>query len=1060
MTRHTLLIKYRETKSKYYKFKHKLDRKSASGRIHLLSTRQKNHLLRLIDKFKRRLAHLEKLLKATAAGGALSFTLHYATPVFAQTSPGDVFQISPQGDGNHTSSKIATDEQGNFVVVWGGEPEDSETGFDIYARRYTRNGTPQGDQILVNTTLEGDQQHAGVDMDDEGNFVVVWEHENPLDENENNIDIYARRFDTNGTPSGEDFPVEGSTAHTANYPTVAINNEGDAFFAWEAFLPHKNIRAQIYPDDATPLEMLNVSTSTENDALDSRPQACRDADGGFWVTYARQLTENIYATYYQTDNTTPFEDGAVSLSSRLGSTGDFQNFSNHSNPSITQAPDGGFFTSWSVSAYQFVASQWDQEANPVKYSNLFANNIVSSSSSIGHGEEGNISVSWSNGEAVQVTTLSPSLEILNTKEVPDESENYIEDTDIIVYGQGSYVVSWDIFRETAESPIEEVYAARFLPYIAELEDQGEYFVSDTAADNENYRPAVAAVPDGDFVVTWIADTASSNSTLRARRFDHEGNPISDEFIIHEFVPSEVPAEPDIVMDTEGGFIVTWHAEIDVNESGTYFARYDNENTLLDPSPVHFGEGTTHQNPRIAMDADGDFGIVWESYGYNSISLQRFDNEGNEVYEEPILIVDSEDFISKDRPAIAMDADGDIAVVWQEDHQYNDGVTIHVRRFTKDGNPSSEPILIEDESFTYNRLPDVQIDPQGDIMISWLGTTNNEGAVMSKRFTPDLAESNDATTGSDIYSFGNFDFSRSRIAFDESGDYAVTSTKYQSNGGDDVIMQRYNQDATPNGDEITVNALQPGQRGFVDLAMLGNDASVVVWEDNSEGSPNIKMKRFNVPAPPTLSAEYPEELVLVEGNEDTIRFALSTIPAEPVLLTLTPDKDDIDLGSGPGMSHTIVFQPDVSALDWQEVNILAVAQEETLGERNVTINFEAESEDPRFTQDILAPSMPPIAVTVRDAEQTTDRPPITIYNAISPNGDGKNEFLFIENIEEYKNNRVYIYNRWGDMIAEFKDYHNETNHWVPNEDVQAGSYHVVVTLGEPKDNKTAYIVVKK
>lgn len=50
--------------------------------------------------------------------------------------------------------------------------------------------------------------------------------------------------------------------------------------------------------------------------------------------------------------------------------------------------------------------------------------------------------------------------------------------------------------------------------------------------------------------------------------------------------------------------------------------------------------------------------------------------------------------------------------------------------------------------------------------------------------------------------------------------------------------------------------------------------------------------------------------------------------------------------------------------------------------------------------------------------------ISVINAITPaTQDGKHDFLKIENIEQYPNNRVSIYNRWGDLIFEATGYNN-------------------------------------
>ncbi|MDD2985878.1 gliding motility-associated C-terminal domain-containing protein, partial [Flavobacterium sp.] len=54
--------------------------------------------------------------------------------------------------------------------------------------------------------------------------------------------------------------------------------------------------------------------------------------------------------------------------------------------------------------------------------------------------------------------------------------------------------------------------------------------------------------------------------------------------------------------------------------------------------------------------------------------------------------------------------------------------------------------------------------------------------------------------------------------------------------------------------------------------------------------------------------------------------------------------------------------------------------------------------------------------------------INIYNAMSPNGDGLNEFFNIENIENtecYPSNSVEIYNRWGVLVYDVQNYDNSS-----------------------------------
>lgn len=47
--------------------------------------------------------------------------------------------------------------------------------------------------------------------------------------------------------------------------------------------------------------------------------------------------------------------------------------------------------------------------------------------------------------------------------------------------------------------------------------------------------------------------------------------------------------------------------------------------------------------------------------------------------------------------------------------------------------------------------------------------------------------------------------------------------------------------------------------------------------------------------------------------------------------------------------------------------------------------------------------------------------VIVWNALSPNGDGKNDYLFIEQIDQLPNNTLKIYNRWGAEIFSTSNY---------------------------------------
>jgi gliding motility-associated-like protein len=88
-------------------------------------------------------------------------------------------------------------------------------------------------------------------------------------------------------------------------------------------------------------------------------------------------------------------------------------------------------------------------------------------------------------------------------------------------------------------------------------------------------------------------------------------------------------------------------------------------------------------------------------------------------------------------------------------------------------------------------------------------------------------------------------------------------------------------------------------------------------------------------------------------------------------------------------------------------------------------------------------------------------PIT-YNVITPNGDGYNDRWIIDGIEEYPDNSVIIFNRWGDEINAFDRYDNMNHVWggtnEKNERVPDGTYYYILKIRDVGDFK-GWILVR-
>ncbi|MCA6363925.1 MAG: gliding motility-associated C-terminal domain-containing protein [Bacteroidetes bacterium] len=58
--------------------------------------------------------------------------------------------------------------------------------------------------------------------------------------------------------------------------------------------------------------------------------------------------------------------------------------------------------------------------------------------------------------------------------------------------------------------------------------------------------------------------------------------------------------------------------------------------------------------------------------------------------------------------------------------------------------------------------------------------------------------------------------------------------------------------------------------------------------------------------------------------------------------------------------------------------------------------------------------------------------LVFYSGITPNGDGKNDFWAIEFIDQYPENNVTIFNRWGEKVFETANYNNADRRWEGND----------------------------
>lgn len=126
------------------------------------------------------------------------------------------------GTGDATSQKIAMDDKGNALAVWG-QPEG--TRYDVWSSRYTA-GIGWGTAALLETDNAGTVGSPQIAFDASGNALAVW-----MQSDGTRFNIWSNRY-TAGTGWGAAAAIETRNAGDTYNPQIAIDPSGNALAVW------------------------------------------------------------------------------------------------------------------------------------------------------------------------------------------------------------------------------------------------------------------------------------------------------------------------------------------------------------------------------------------------------------------------------------------------------------------------------------------------------------------------------------------------------------------------------------------------------------------------------------------------------------------------------------------------------------------------------------------------------------------------------------------------------------------------------------------------------------
>ncbi len=305
--------------------------------------------------------------------------------------------------------------------------------------------------------------------------------------------------------------------------------------------------------------------------------------------------------------------------------------------------------------------------------------------------------------------------LINTRTTSDQA-----DPDVAVCEYGGFVVVWRSYGQDGSS--NGIFAQLFDPNCSPA---GEEFHVNTTTTGNQTRPAAAMDPAGNFVITWHGPgiNEQDEEDIFAQWFDPNGLPIGDEMQINSYT-FDGQLYPDVAMNQNGKCIIVWESMNFPEEGNRTICGqlYDVTGEKSGDEFIINEEPSNYRYPDVAMDPNGNFAIVWMAdKSSNSIMAKLFNADGSAKTES--FEINSIAFNSIAQPAIAMDAAGCFIVTWDGDPDLASLDDIHARMFDPNGIALGEQFVVNTTVEEAQQNPQVAVSNRGELVIVWENMTD-------------------------------------------------------------------------------------------------------------------------------------------------------------------------------------------------------------------------------------------------------------------------------------------------------------------------------------------------
>ncbi|UXI65804.1 DUF11 domain-containing protein [Tahibacter amnicola] len=277
---------------------------------------------------------------------------------------------------------------------------------------------------------------------------------------------------------------------------------------------------------------------------------------------------------------------------------------------------------------------------------------------------------------------------------------------------GAFVVAWNTVG--AWDSWSHIYLRRF-------DRNGVPLGPDERVDGPLSRDAgsvaVAMNASGAYAVVWQHYPGTGKPEIRLRRYAASGTPLDAEQLVATSTDSTFAA-PQVAMDDAGNATVVWRDDLNDGAQGDVYLRRFTATGGSNPAiRLNYWNSGDQRDPQIAIDGAGNAVVLWYSSVYRNrptIEGQAVDPNGNRVgwgFTAATTLSYPQEGPSK--PAIAMArGTGEFVASWLR----RDG-DIYARRFAPDTTPRAEEVRVSDP-LRDSHYPRLAADADGDFAVVW------------------------------------------------------------------------------------------------------------------------------------------------------------------------------------------------------------------------------------------------------------------------------------------------------------------------------------------------------